>query len=100
MEVVRKIIRKQKSGKKSEDLSKKMDHVIDLIEGNRESLTQLETISRQLNVLDSMFVKIDQIAGNTQGYRDQQELNSHTLSEHGERLEKIEKHLGFEPLLQ
>jgi hypothetical protein len=86
--------------KKSSGLSQKMDHVIDLIEGNQESLHQLETISRQLNVLDSMFVKIDQIAGDTKSYREQQELNSNTLTEHTERIENVERHLGMKPILQ
>lgn len=41
--------------------------------------------------LDKIYTLVDGFAGEVKTYREQQELNSKTLSEHSDRLEKLER---------
>lgn len=48
--------------------------------------------------LDKIYTLVDGFAGEVKTYREQQELNSHKLSNHDDRIEKLEKHTKLIPL--
>ncbi|OGG08881.1 hypothetical protein A2154_04120 [Candidatus Gottesmanbacteria bacterium RBG_16_43_7] len=98
--MVKDVLKQSKLPSKNDisDLSKKIDHVTDLIETNQESLNQLESIQRQLNTLDKILISVDKIAGEVTTYRGQQELNSQKLINHGDRIEKLEKFTKIPPV--
>lgn len=64
-----------------------------IIGENEQNLKDLGTLKSRLDLLDKIYVKIDKIAGEVTSYREQQELNSARLTDHGDRIEKVEKHL-------
>ncbi len=86
--------------KKVDTISGRMDQVNDaarIIQENEQNLKDLGGLKHRLVVLDDIFVKVDKIAGEVTTYREQQELNSKTLSDHDDRIERVEKHLNFQP---
>jgi len=78
------------------NLSKRMDEVAGaakIIQENEQNFRDLGTLKHRLDTLDKILVSVDKIAGGVKTYREQQELNSTKLVNHGDRLEKVEKHL-------
>jgi hypothetical protein len=51
--------------------------------------TRDETITK----LDEVNTKLDTFVGDIKGYREEQELNSAKLTNHDDRIGKVEKHL-------
>jgi hypothetical protein len=47
-----------------------------------------------LSTKDEFFTKMDEVMGELKAIREEQPLQSHKLSEHEDRIEKIEDHLG------
>lgn len=45
--------------------------------------------------LDKLYVLVDGFAGEVKTYREQQELVGNKLSNHNDRIEKLEKHTGL-----
>lgn len=64
-----------------------IDEVID------EKLVTKDDISLLLTK-DEFFTKMDEVVGELKAIREEQPLQSHKLSEHEDRIEKIESHLG------
>ena len=109
-DVSAKIDRNQKSLNQLDSVSKRINDVSAKIDRNQKALDQIDDVARilreneqnlkdlgtlksRLDLLDKIYVKIDKIAGDVTAYREQQELNSGTLAEHDDRIEKVEKHL-------
>ena len=44
---------------------------------------------------DEFYTKMDEVMGELKAIREEQPLQSHKLSEHDDRIEKIESHLGI-----
>ncbi len=85
--------------KKVDEISGKMDRVNDaarIIQENEQNLRDLGGLKHKLDVLDSIYEKVDKIAGEITTYRGQQEMNSTKLTDHGDRIDKIEKHLHLQ----
>lgn len=103
--VTKKIDRNQKALNQLDDISAKIDRnqkALDELEGvgrilrdNEHNLKELGNLKNRLDTLDKILVHVDKIAGDSQSYRQEQELNSKKLSNHGDRLEKVEKHLNI-----
>lgn len=55
--------------------------------------TGLDQVPKRLDLLDKILTSVDKLVGEIKGYREQQELNSGKLTDHDDRLEKVEKHL-------
>ncbi len=107
-QIVRDELRKAKLidlPKKVDDLSKQvksissrmdsMNNAAKIIEENEQNLKDLGGLKHRLDILDDIFTKVDKIAGEVTTYREQQELNSKTLSDHDDRIERVEKHLNL-----
>lgn len=81
---------------KIDNLSRRMDEMADaarIIRENEQNLKDLGGLKSRLDVVDKIFVTVDKIAGEVTSYRGQQELNSNKLSNHEDRIEKVEKRL-------
>lgn len=81
---------------KVDNLAKRMDEMADaakIIRENEQNLKDLGNLKNRLDLLDKIYVKVDKIAGEVTTYRGQQELNSGKLTDHDNRIEKVEKHL-------
>ncbi len=104
-ELSKKIDRNQSSLDKIEDISRKIDRnqsSLDKIEDvsrilaeNEQNLKDLGSLKHRLDTLDKILVSVDKIAGEVTSYREQQELNSSKLTDHDDRIEKVEKHLNL-----
>ncbi len=102
-DISKKIDRNQKTLNQIDDVSKKIDRnqkaldqiddVARILRENEQNLKDLGTLKNRLDLLDKIYVKIDKIAGDVTAYREQQELNSAKLTDHDDRIEKVEKHL-------
>ncbi|EKD67218.1 MAG: hypothetical protein ACD_48C00533G0003 [uncultured bacterium] len=92
---------------KIDDVTQKIDRnqkALDQLDGvgrilreNEQNLKDLGGLNNRLNTLDKIMVSVDKIAGSVQKYDQEQTLNSGKLSNHDDRLEKIEKHLNLPP---
>lgn len=104
-EISKKIDRNQKALDQINDISKQIDRnqkALDELDGvgrilrdNEHNLKELGNLKSRLDTLDKILVHVDKIAGDSQAYRQEQELNSKKLSNHEDRLEKVEKHLNI-----
>lgn len=72
-----------------------LDDVGRILRENEQNFKDLGGLKNRLDVLDKIFVTVDKLAGEVTTYRGEQTLNSTTLSNHSDRIEKIEKHLNF-----
>ncbi|MCX6793744.1 MAG: hypothetical protein NTY06_01430 [Candidatus Gottesmanbacteria bacterium] len=72
-----------------------IDEAVHIIKENEQNLKDLGNLKGRLDLLDKIYITVDKIAGEVTSYREQQELNSAKLVTHGDRIEKIEKHLHF-----
>lgn len=70
------------------------DHVRDILDDKLRE-TGLDQVPKRLDLLDKILTSVDKLVGEINGYREQQELNSGKLSDHDDRIEKVEKHLHF-----
>jgi HD superfamily phosphodiesterase len=68
------------------------DDVRDILDDKLRE-TKLDQVPKRLDLLDKIFTSVDKLVGEIKGYREQQELNSAKLSDHDDRIEKVEKHL-------
>lgn len=59
-----------------------------------KGLVTKEDISH-LPTKDEFYTKMDEVVGELKAIREEQPLQSHKLSEHSDRIEKIESHLGI-----
>lgn len=70
-----------------------LDDVGRILRENEQNLKDLGGLKHRLDTLDKIMVSVDKIAGGIQSYQQEQTLNSGKLTNHGERIEKIERHL-------
>ncbi len=68
------------------------DDVRDILDDKLRE-TKLDQVPRRLDLLDKIFTSVDKLVGEIKGYREEQELNSAKLADHGDRIERVEKHL-------
>jgi hypothetical protein len=54
-----------------------------------------EVIEEKLVTKDEFYTKMDEVMGELQTIREEQTLQSHQLSDHSDRIEKIEAHLDM-----
>ena len=104
-DVTKKIDRNQKALDQLDGISKKIDRnqkALDQLDGvgrilrdNEQNLKDLGGLKHRLDTLDKIMVTVDKIAGGIQTYQQEQVLNSGKLSNHEDRLEKVEKHLNI-----
>lgn len=90
------IVRDELKRIRLDGVAQKIDQIDDaarIIKENEQNLKDLGGLKSRLDVLDKIFVTVDKIAGEVTTYRGQQELNSNKLSNHEDRIEKVEKHL-------
>jgi hypothetical protein len=87
-------------------LSRKIDNVTRILVENEDNLKELGTLKTRLDTLDKIMVSVDKIAGDILSYQQEQALNSNSLSEHTDTLEKhetridtLEKHVRISPAL-
>ena len=66
-----------------------VDEVID-----RKGLVTKEDIG-YLPTKDEFYAKMDEVMGELKTIREEQAVQSHQLSNHSDRIEKIESHLGI-----
>lgn len=59
----------------------------------KDELTEmgLDRVSKKLNLLDKIHISIDKLVGEVKGYREEQTIVSGKISDHQERISKIEK---------
>lgn len=103
-----KIDRNQKALDQLDDISAKIDRnqkaldqiddVARILRENEQNLKDLGGLKHRLDTLDKIMVTVDKIAGGMQKYEQEQTLNSNKLSEHSDRLDRIEKHLHIPPI--
>lgn len=55
--------------------------------------TGLDQVPKRLDLLDKILTSVDKLIGEIKNYREQQELNSGKLTDHEDRIEKVEKHI-------
>jgi len=75
-----------------------VDNILDsarVIRENEQNLKDLGGLKKRLDILDKIMTTVDKIAGGIDKYDKEQTLNSKTLSDHNDRLEKVEKHLNL-----
>lgn len=72
-----------------------LDDAVRIIKENEQNLKDLGTLKTRLDTLDKILVTVDKIAGGIQKYEQEQTLNSEKLSQHDDRIEKIETHLNL-----
>jgi hypothetical protein len=92
------IVRDELKKVRLDTVAKDVDLIKDaarIIRENEQNLKDLGNLKCRLDVLDKIYVTVDKIAGEVTTYRQQQELNSSKLTNHADRIEKIEKHLHF-----
>ena len=70
------------------------DDVRDILDDKLRE-TGLDQVPKRLDLLDKILTSVDKLVGEIKGYREQQELNSGKLTDHDDRIEKVEKHLHF-----
>jgi hypothetical protein len=63
-------------------------------EAIEEKLVTKQDLSH-LPTKDEFYTKMDEVMGELKAIREEQPLQSHKLSEHEDRIEKIESHLGI-----
>lgn len=83
---------------KNDNPTKQMDDISDaarIIRENEQNLKDLGGLKNRLDLLDKIMTKVDKIAGEVTAYREQQELNSEKLTDHDDRIEKVEQHLNL-----
>lgn len=72
-----------------------LDEVGRILRENEQNLKDLGGLKQRLDTLDKIMVTVDKIAGAIQAFREEQTLASGRLSNHEDRLEKVEKHLNI-----
>lgn len=90
------IVRDELKKIRLDTIAKKVDQIdeaVHIIKENEQNLKNLGGLKGRLDLLDKIYITVDKIAGEVSSYREQQELNSGKLSNHGDRIEKVEKHL-------
>jgi hypothetical protein len=63
-------------------------------EAIEEKLVTKQDLSH-LPTKDEFYTKMDEVMGELKAIREEQPLQSHKLSDHDDRIEKIENHLGI-----
>jgi hypothetical protein len=70
-----------------------------LIEVTLDEATETKLVTKEdishLPTKDEFYTKMDEVVGELKTIRVEQPLQSHKLSDHEDRIEKIESHLGI-----
>lgn len=84
--------------KKIDTNQKALDQIEDvtkILRENEQNLKDLGGLKNRLDTLDKIMVTVDKIAGSIQTYQTEQALNSNSISNLTDRMEKVETHLNL-----